>query len=325
MSELFVGVDAGGTRSLCISATRNGLFQGSATGGPANLQVEGFDSCLKTIVETIRKLPIPVPRIKCVGAGVSGARLKSDQERLGRMATDSLGCEFVIRGDVEVASLASFPTGKGVVVVAGTGSSAMAVVDGSIVARAGGWGPLLGDGGSAYWMGLEALRAVVRAVDGCGEKTTLSDAVSRTFALSSFDELVRVAKEQRRDQIASLSRMVYESAKAGDAVAEGILSRAGHELGTIAGTLAKGIDTGLAFALIGGVFKAGDYVVAPLLDTVRQMGIEAKVVRPRFPPCVGGLFLAYENFGIEPTESVLEALDRSLPPSTAKDSATDHR
>jgi len=271
------------------------------------------------------KLPTPVSRIRCVGAGVAGARLRSDQERLGEIASDSLGCEFVIRGDVEVASLASFPTGKGVVVIAGTGSSAMAVVDGSIVARAGGWGPLLGDGGGAYWIGLEALRAVVKAVDGSGGETALSEAVSRAFALPSFDDLVCVVKEQRREQIASLSRIVYESARAGDAVAEGILSRAGHELGTIAGTVAKGLGTGSAFALIGGVFKAGDYVVAPLLDTVKKMGIEAKVVRPRFPPCVGGLFLAYEHHGIEPIESVLKALEGSLPPSMAKDPATDRR
>jgi len=245
--------------------------------------------------------------------------LGSDQERLGRMVADSLGCDIVVKGDVEVASLASFPAGKGVVVIAGTGSSAMAVVDGSIVARAGGWGPMLGDGGSAYWIGLEALRAVVRAVDGCGEETILSDAVRRAFALSSFDELVRVSKEQRRDQIASLSRMVYESAKAGDMVAKGILSHAGNELGTIAGTVAKGLGNGLAVALIGGVFKAGVYVITPLLDTVKRMGIEVEVVRPRFPPCVGGLFLAYGRVSIEITDSVLENLERSLPPLTEKD------
>lgn len=165
---------------------------------------------------------------------------------------------------------------------------------------------------------------MVRAVDGCGEETSLSEAAMRKFALSSFDELVRVAKEQRRDQIASLSRIVYESARAGDMVAEGILSRAGHELGTIAGTVAREIDTRLAVAFIGGVFNAGDYVVAPLLETLRRMGVEAEVVKPRFPPCVGGLFLAYGNFGIEPTESILGNLEGSLPPSAAKGSATVH-
>lgn len=319
MSELFVGVDAGGTRSLCISATRDGLYLGSATGGPANLQVEGFESCTRAIAGAVRELPIPMTRIRCVGAGVPGARLGPDQERLGRMVADKLGCEIVVKGDVEVASLASFPAGKGVVVIAGTGSSAMAVVDGSIVAKAGGWGPMLGDGGSAYWIGLEALRAVVRAVDGCGADTALSDAVRRAFALSSFDELVRVSREQRRDQIASLSRMVYESAKAGDTVAKGILGHAGNELGTIAGTVAKGLGTGLAVALIGGVFKAGDYVITPLLDTVKRMGIEVEVVRPRFPPCVGGLFLAYRRVGIELTESVLGNLEKSMPPSMGKD------
>jgi len=312
MSELFVGVDAGGTSSFSISATRNGLVQGSAKGGPANLQEEGVGSCSRAIVETVRKLSNPKSIIHCIGAGVPGARMESDQELLAEMISDSLGCEIVVRGDAEVACIASFPDGEGIVIVAGTGSSAMAVANRSIVARAGGWGPLLGDGGSAYWIGLEALRAVVRAADGCGERTMLSDYIRRAFGLPSLDELVHVVKEQGRDRIAQLSRIVYDVAKSGDAVAGDILRRAGYELGAIAGSVAKKLDAGARVALVGGVFKAGDYVVVPLLDVLKRMGIDAKVVRPRFPPCVGGLILAYERFGIVTEDSILGNLEGSI-------------
>lgn len=146
----------------------------------------------------------------------------------------------------------------------------------------------------------------------------LSDSIRRTFALPSFDELVHVVKEMGRDQIAQLSKTVYEAARSGDVVAEDILRRAGLELGAIAEAVVKGSAPGVRIALIGGVFKAGDYVVEPLLGTLRQRGIDVEFIRPRFPSCVGGLILAYDRSGIGPTNSLLMNLERSLSSSALK-------
>jgi len=310
-TELYIGVDVGGTRSVGIAASRDGFVFGYNVGGPANLQIDGFSSCADTVVSIVHKLVPPNSLLKCVGAGIPGARTKGDHEKLSKLISSSLGCKAIVTGDVELACHACFPSGDGVVVVAGTGSSARAISGGSIIARAGGWGPLLGDEGSAYWIGLEALRSVARAVDGSGSFTRVCEAIKERFGLSSFDELVSITMDLKRDQIASLAELVHEIAKAGDEVSIEILRRAGSELGTIAGTVAKRIGRSVKIALVGGVFNAGDYVKLPLLEVLRRIGIEATVIEPKFPPCVGGLILAYRACGIELAESTIQNLEMS--------------
>ncbi|MBO3803875.1 MAG: hypothetical protein JTT11_08435 [Candidatus Brockarchaeota archaeon] len=312
LPELFVGVDAGGTSSVGIAASREGFAIGYEVGGPANLQVDGFDSCADTLVSIVKKLAKSGSILMCVGIGVPGARARGDQERLSNLVSNSLGCKAVVTGDADLASHACFPDGEGVVVVAGTGSSARAISAGSIIARAGGWGPLLGDEGSAYWIGLEALRYVARAADGLGSPTRICDAVKERFGLSSFDELVRAATRLKRDQVASLAELVHELAKAGDEVSAQILRRAGSELGAIAGTVAKRLGRSVRIALVGGVFNAGDYVKLPLLEVFRRIGVEATVLEPKFPPCVGGLIIAYRACGIDPAGPILRNLETSV-------------
>ncbi|MGQ9514424.1 MAG: N-acetylglucosamine kinase [Thermoproteota archaeon] len=318
IQELFAGIDAGGTSSVGIAASREGFVKGFEIGGPANLQIFGLDSCIDTIVSIVRKLIKSNSVLKCIGVGVPGARLKGDQEKLSKEISNALDCKAVVTGDVELACHACFPSGDGVVVVAGTGSSARAISDGSIIARAGGWGPLLGDDGSAYWIGLEALRSVVRAVDGSGDITRLCEAIKERFDLSSYDDLVRISMSLSREQIASLAELVHEVAKGGDEVSIRILQQAGRELGSIASVVARRVGRNIRLALVGGVFNAGEYVRSPLLEVLKRIGIEASVIEPKFPPCVGGLILAYRAFGIEDMGSVLQNLEASLSASSYK-------
>ena len=143
-----------------------------------------------------------------------------------------------------IIALAGGTMGKpGIVVIAGTGSIAFGVNEEGKRARSGGWGYVLGDEGSAYYIGLKALNSVTRAEDGRGQPTLLSQAIFDHFSIDSVDGLVRLAYIDGFDRIdgADLSVIVAEAAEEGDETALRILWQAGAELGIAASAVAKAL------------------------------------------------------------------------------------
>jgi N-acetylglucosamine kinase-like BadF-type ATPase len=144
--------------------------------------------------------------------------------------------------DTESAFWAAHADGRGVVVAAGTGSFAVGADGRGGEARCGGWGRYAGDEGSAYWIAIEALRRILREVDGRSEPSALADRVVRRLGLGAPIELVtwvHVAS-RTKDEIAALSLDVEAAAEAGDAAARAILAAAGEQLADLAaGVIAR--------------------------------------------------------------------------------------
>jgi N-acetylglucosamine kinase-like BadF-type ATPase len=131
-----------------------------------------------------------------------------------------------------VALVAGVGDAPGVVIVCGTGSIAYGRDRAARAARAGGWGHILGDEGSGYWIGRHALRAVARAADGRGPATALTDRVLNHFAVAGPSDLIREVYERdlRHHAVAQLARVVQQARDEGDELATQILERAAHEL-----------------------------------------------------------------------------------------------
>ncbi|MCC3761483.1 hypothetical protein K3N28_00110 [Glycomyces sp. TRM65418] len=192
--------------------------------------------------------------------GVSG--LESGAAAAQRLldATERHGVVSVhIAHDSVTAFLGALGTGSGVVVAAGTGVVTLAVGR-TNVARIDGWGHLIGDAGSGFWIGRAALDAVMRAHDGRGEPTALTSAVRADFPDLERAYLELQADEDRVSRIAAYARAVAVAAVEGDTVADTILANAGRELALSA--LAGLHRTGEADAAVpqvrglGGVFGA---------------------------------------------------------------------
>ena len=113
---------------------------------------------------------------------------------------------FVIR----IALVAGSGLPEGLVVVAGTGSIAYGVNADAVAARSGGWGPVLADEGSGYWIGRHALVAIMRHADGRGPRTALTPMVLEHLGLSRPDDLVNEVYEgaERRQLVATLGQLV---------------------------------------------------------------------------------------------------------------------
>jgi N-acetylglucosamine kinase-like BadF-type ATPase len=138
---------------------------------------------------------------------------------------------IIIAGDEQIALDGAFHGGPGVLVIAGTGSNVTGrCADGTTVG-VGGWGPVLGDEGSGTWIGLEAIRASLRARDRSVESCLLRE-IYQAWQLDDLASLVAKANMRERPDFASLAMVVASCAEDGDALAQGVLERAGEELAT---------------------------------------------------------------------------------------------
>ena len=165
-----------------------------------------------------------------IGLGVSG--LTDDEVDAGYLlaAAAPIGARSVhLAHDSITAYLGALGDERGVVVAAGTGSVTLAV-GASDIARVDGWGFIMGDAGSGYWLGRAALEAVMRAHDGRGPATALSDRVRADFPDLEVAYIELQADPGRVQRIASYARAVADAAASGDAVAEAIATGAAREL-----------------------------------------------------------------------------------------------
>src|SRR6185436_5141526 len=229
-----LGIDAGGTKTVCLLADDRGEVLTQARASGANLQVMGefgVEKILHRVMdETLGERDIKLDAI-CLGiAGVDRPRdahsIKEIMRRIGQKTPT------VVVNDALIALVAGAGDQPGVVVVAGTGSIAYGHDAEGRAARAGGWGYLLGDEGGGFWIGRAALSAVVRQFDHRGPVTLLTDLVLAQMGLTTPAQVIQAVYDRGlpRHVIAGIADVVEHATRAGDAVAGDILGRAATEL-----------------------------------------------------------------------------------------------
>jgi N-acetylglucosamine kinase len=295
-----VGIDAGGTKTVGLLADETGSVLAEARGPGANLQTDGelevekvFDDVLETLGRD--------QAISAVCLGIAGVDRPQDEQvikgilrRLGHRQSAR------VVNDAAIVLAAGAPDRTGVAVLAGTGSIAYGADRTGRTARAGGYGFLLADEGSGYWLGHQSLRAVVRAADGRGPSTALTELLFAELEVASVPELVPRVYERGlpKHRIAALAPLVQKAHERGDAVARDLLWQGAHELALIARSVAARLALGpepYPVVLAGGVFKGCPALVDPLVA-----GLDLPLARPvrlQVEPARGAVNLALDLLG----------------------------
>ncbi|MBB4773045.1 N-acetylglucosamine kinase [Actinomadura livida] len=195
-----VGIDAGGTKTRCVVLTLGGALAGSGTGPGANPNSGGdtagaLTTALREAIGDLDRTHILTGVFGIAGAGSAGRPAAVAAARQAWQAVGLRGSPAVVT-DIAVAFAAGTSEPKGIVVFSGTGAGAAVISDGTIVQRADGYGWLVGDEGSAVWLGKEAVRAALAAYDGRGSPTLLTDSVPR--ALLGATVVAQIDSERRR-------------------------------------------------------------------------------------------------------------------------------
>lgn len=274
-SDIKVRVDDGSRREDLT-------FRGIHTGIPLLPQLA--DVVRETLARTGTDLDV-------VTAGISGLTDRdADADALLALVQAEGVRTTMLAHDSTTSFLGALGDRHGAVVAAGTGVVTLAV-GATDTARVDGWGWIMGDAGSGYWIGRAALEAVMRAYDGRGPATVLTD-----VALSRWPDLTQAymalqADHDRVRVVASLAREVAAAADADDAVSQEISRRAAHELASSARTAVRRVRTDepvFDVCAIGGVFAS-----RTLHDAFEaELGEELRLVPPRGVGIDGALALA---------------------------------
>jgi N-acetylglucosamine kinase-like BadF-type ATPase len=243
MSErIAIGVDAGGSTTVAALSS-DGAYRTSAYGGPANASSLGAALAASAIVATVREVAAGAA-VDSIFVGAAGAGRGAARDALAAaLRTHFTAATIAVEDDLRVALRAGLAAGPGVVLVAGTGSVAYAE-NAERRVRVGGAGYLAGDEGSAFAIGLGALKRLARVYDGRERGDETSAAVAAAFAAPDLEALLDALYGGPPDvaRIAALAPLVIAGADRGDRAATKIVQGAAQELGDLVRAAARGAE-----------------------------------------------------------------------------------
>ena len=295
-----LGFDGGGTKTHCVLLDAKGAVIGEGRGGPANPLRGGYDAAFSSLREAA-EVALEAARIRSsaitgVCAGIAGAGRRSVSRRIMVFLAQEFPTALAqVTTDFEVALEAGAGAGPGVVLIAGTGSVAYGRNANGETARSGGHGPWIGDAGSAFDIGRQAVSAVARARDADAPVTLLAEMIPSALDCPDWDELMVRIMKNPDDVFPKLFPVVVAAANSEDSAAKEILSSSAIGLGNLALIVIRrlGIE-GEEFPLLkcGGVFGHSE-MLDVLLDSVLTSGAgRAKISRLEISGAIGAARMA---------------------------------
>ncbi|MEZ4378829.1 MAG: BadF/BadG/BcrA/BcrD ATPase family protein [Gemmatimonadales bacterium] len=286
---IVLSADVGGT-SMRVVLYSHGAERGRAEGRGEPMRASRGGALAAALAALARPLlsragAVRADAIVIGAAGAGGAAERAELEQA--VDRERLAWQVLVVTDAQLARAAAFEGAPGVLLIAGTGSIALGLAEDGKHYRAGGLGWRMGDDGSGYWIGVEALKAVGRMHDGLGPSTRLAELLAGQAGVAGIGALIRWSTVAAVDEVAGLAPVVAAAAEGGDAVAGSIIEQAvGHlvELARAAG------GEVLPVALSGGLLAPG----RPLREavTARLEASGQRVVGGTIDPCLGGPVLA---------------------------------
>lgn len=307
---LHAGIDGGGTGSRLVLVDDAGAEVAREVGAAALARPGVEPGALSAIRDLLsRGLEAagrpPEAGVDRLVAGLAGVGRREQGDRVRRLLEDAgVAREVQVRTDVEVAFHDSFRAGPGILLVAGTGSVAMARLPGGRIVRVGGWGALLGDDGSGWMLGLRGLRMVLRSLDGMAPLTELARILPDAFGHSDPHDLVDALWRAPKSSVAALAPRVVDAANRGDEVASALVDEAVEGLAEHLRVLVEawqgsGPGAGVPpVALLGGLVVPGGPLRSRLLPRIRELGGEPSEAPP--DGARGAAHLALRGFDPDP-------------------------
>ena len=322
--KTFLGIDGGGSKTRFLLIDEHGQVLGSHLEGPAyhlEIGVEALRAMLtRGIRETLRQGGIPQHDLTYAFAGLPAygedARILA---ALDAAPADALPHGRYRCGNDMVCGWAGALAGAdGINIVAGTGSIAYGEFEGR-AARAGGWGELFSDEGSAYWFAREGLRLFSRMSDGRSPRGPLYQSVREHFALQDDLELCAAiygTELSQRSQFAQLSKLVADAAGAGDPEALTLFTAAVQELAQLIDAvriqLRVPVPTLLPVSYSGGLFLPGGLILTQLERELARPPRSYQFRAAQLPPHAGAAIYAAKLSGSPVDAAQIRALAAAL-------------
>ncbi len=314
-TRLVIGIDGGGTSTAAWLADDRGHILGKGEAGASNIKAVGMDSGLGALDAAVAQafadanLPAREVDIACLGlAGFDRPEDIAILERWNRDRSAAFHLHVVNDGDLVIA--AGTPEGWGIGLIAGTGSIAVGIGPDHRKTRAGGWGHLFGDEGSAYGVAIAGLRLTAHRADGRLRDHATEDHLTLRLCeelnVSEPPGLITAVYGRRLDRttIARLAPLVVEAAQAGDLLAAKVLTQAALDLATTVEAVFRSLTSAesqtwksLPLALAGGFLLGCETLKTQLLTQLKER-VSIPIQSESVPdPVAGGVVLALRELG----------------------------
>lgn len=297
-----VGVDGGGTKTASVVVGDDLRVLGDAITGPANGRSVGVETASANIAASVegalRAAGVALADVSAICMCLAGFDTDLDLP-VPQRAMHALGYQgpTVMENDVVGAWAGATEVRPGVVVIAGTGATALGMNAGGELWRTDGWDYILGDAGSGYAIGQIGIRTAMRALDGRAAPTQLARELASAYGITDAEGMRRLVDSTQfgKFEIARFATHVATAAEAGDTTARGILAQAGRDLAENATAIIRKLgmaDEEFPIATVGGVFKSASWVVPPFREVIAALAPRASFRPPAHPPQIGAAILA---------------------------------
>nr|WP_246427734.1 ROK family protein [Paenibacillus phyllosphaerae] len=323
---MHVGIDGGGSKTACLVGDEEGNVLACEEGESSNVKSRPREQVEETLLSLIRgtvaRAGGAIEDIGSVTLGLAGGHRPADKQRMTDFLKPYLppSASIQVHNDAETALAAGTWGQAGIVLIAGTGSIAHGYLpERDCGVRVGGWGYLLGDEGSGYDIGRQALMAVTRHADGIDEAAMFSEAVLRHLSIRDPQQLVDRFYESgnARKSIAQLARLVIDMAAQGDETAARIVQQAAQDLSRLAVTARRKMEEAaggdlkeIPLVLAGGLFGS-EFFTEQFMGTIRSRMSGSAVHTLRHPPVIGAYVLGLIQSDVQLAESTIHSILRT--------------
>lgn len=307
-----IGIDGGGSKTVCVLMDDTGTVLGRGEGGAANYHSVGMEAALLSIQSAIAQSIPSTTQVTITGIclGLAGvdrpADLKVAQGLLQQLLNSHLPIiwklspnNILICNDALIALVGGLGHPVGIVAIAGTGSIIFGRNSQGQTKRVGGWGYLLGDEGGAYYLAIQGMQAALKAYDGRLQSTSLQDKFIQHLQLKSIEDLITVIYQHWGvKEIAKLASIVDQAASEGDLVANNIINHAAEELATATQVVIDSIFNNtevIEVVTAGSVWQGKSQLREKYVSLIKERSPLVQVQMPLHEPAYGAALLALFN------------------------------
>ncbi|MGL5954993.1 MAG: N-acetylglucosamine kinase [Brevinema sp.] len=307
----FLGVDGGGTKTaFCLVSEHFCKKFVTSTCYIDDVGEDGVHKVFQEFESFLKTHGLSYQDIKFATLGMPGfSESPKWDSTILKILDYYFGDKFQCENDCFVGWAGSLACQAGINIVAGTGAIGYAMNEKDETARISGWGHIIGDEGSGYWLGMRCMEVFSKQSDGRMKKTAIYDLFKHYIGLKEDGALIDLVYNQwkgSRTNIADLSKIAYQAALEGDSIALELINQTAYELAL----MAEGLMNKLSFegkifiSYSGGIFKMGDLILNPIKQHLSKSPYLFELIAPILEPVEGAAFHAAKRYNntLSPTD-----------------------